>query len=722
MKRLSFVLSLLISTAIAAQQPSKTDMDKAMQEYNKMMQDPKLKKVMDSMGVKMGTAQNVKDQFDFASKNTSQQQKNAIMGVETIPSKDMARINALPKGILSDAQLSSWLQNVRTATAAKISAQSKQIAEQIFQTAKKQNSGTAVLAGIASGLWMQGYEEIGLELMGRAVAEDIADADNLNNYAVFLSALGGEQLALPILQKLNRSYPGNCTILNNIGQAWFGLGDMNASKKYLDSAIHFFGMHSEANYTESVIEESKGNKQGAIDAMKTSLQNGYSDAKAKRLDKLQGGINNGDIGWNFPKPADALGLEKLRTQRPDFYYSVSEALTLHPKWVALRNACLQKSQAINTELRQRMATVQAEMMKALKTNGASVANTSANTVNNFIAKKARAMLSAVSREEADFIQRMEAKAKKLCESIPALNRQLALQINDINNKYTKQRREKELADGNKYDKFEGDNSHQAKLILEYNEKACQEAKKLVNEHYLRFNRILNDLCNEWVNRELYYTNEIVYYNKYSNLVDNEYQVSKLVAILHFLDVIGQNAYTQPVDFFTGSTAYFANGLNCKDPEDKNVSMKLADYDELHCDNHITLYIPKVGVSHWDCNIETDTISLSYKGVGLEGKYKENLANGKKSWHVDLGYSESIGSKTAGPVKAGGSVTVGNFVEGDETGVTDAGATVKITVKVGTTVSVPGVTTGTSVGIEGRVGFNSGPSLSGSGLLSGVSVK
>jgi hypothetical protein len=488
---------------------------------------------------------------------------------------------------------------------------------------------------------------------------------------------------------------------------------MNNSKKYLDSAIHFFGMHSEANYTEAVIEESKGNKQAAIDNMKISLQNGYSAAKAKRLDKLQGGINNGDIAWNFPKPADALGLEKLRSQRPEFYFSAEDATIMNAKWNAFQDACSKKARQVSEEMNKIMKTVQAAMMKMIGNNGATAAHSNANTVNSFIVKKASEMATALRREQSDFTLRMEAKAKNLCESFPARRSELNLKLRAISDKYMKEYYKKQEDDGNKYDKFEGDNSHPEKLLREAEDKICQESKPLLNAYYMYANRILSDLGKEWVDKELYYTNEIVYYSKYSTTDENQYQIDKLLAIAHFLNVIGHQTYTQPS---------FVGGSECKDKNEKPQSMKLADYDELHCDNHITLYVPKVGVSHWDCNTETDTLSIGAAGWGLDGTYKENLSNGKKSWHADLGYSQTVGSTKAGPVKGEVSAGGGCFVEGDETGATDGGVYVKGGVKVGTTISVPGVSTGTSIGIEGRVGFNSGPSLSGKGGLSGISIK
>lgn len=727
MNKIMVILLLSLTTSAYTQQ----DMNKAMAEYQKMMNDPKLKKTMQDMGVKMPDAKTISQQYKSAAANTSQKQMNAILGVETVPVKDVARITALPKGIFTDAQMNVFLKNVQTTASTKISAQSKKYADQIYQNVKKQNTGTEYLAWVANGLWMKGYAEIGLELMGRAVAENPSDVDNLNNYAVFLSTLGGEQLALPILQKLNRSYPGNSTLLNNIGQAWFGLGDFTTSKKYLDSAIHFFGMHSQANYTEAIIEDAKGNKEGAIDYLKKSLQNGYSPAKAKKLDKLQKGINNGDIAWNFPKNADALGLQKLVVQRPPIYFSVSDGKIQHPVWAAFEEACLKKLLEMREELEKRVAEVNKSMLNQSGGNSinvpgmgsVSIGGGNASSVNNFISEKALQLLWAIDREEADFTQRMEAKASKLCESMTADRTQVLLKIDTINQKYTKERQEKEEADGNKYDEYEGDDRHSKQLLKTYNEKACQEAVKLANEYYLHYNRIISDLSTEWVNRAMYYTNESVYYSRYAKQNDNEYQIAKLGAIISFINVIGRSIYTTPVYLYD---------FSCKEEKEKEVSMKLQDYDEIHCDNHVSLSVPGIGTSNWDCNIETDNINL---GGIVSVKYREDLSNGKFNLHGELGYSKSIGSKSAGPVKVSVSAGGGGFIEATEKGVSDWGVIVHTEAKVGAggdikmgtgssgqedTQSVGKSTT--AAGVEVRVGWNSGPSLEGKGVLSGVSIK
>ncbi len=120
---------------------------------------------------------------------------------------------------------------------------------------------TAAAGHIAAGLWATGNAKIALYLMGKICAAAPV-TDNLNNYASMLSMMGAEQLAIPILNNLNTKFPHNSTLLNNLGQAWFGLGEISKAEKYLDSTIRLYAYHSQANYTKAVIEESRGKIRG----------------------------------------------------------------------------------------------------------------------------------------------------------------------------------------------------------------------------------------------------------------------------------------------------------------------------------------------------------------------------------------------------------------------------------------------------------------------------
>lgn len=127
--------------------------------------------------------------------------------------------------------------------------------------------------------------------MGKACVSDMSNSNNLNNYAAFLTMAGGEHAALPILQKLNLQYPGNSTILNNIGQAWYGLGEMNNANQYLDSAMHFYGNHSQANQTKSEIQKSEGKTQESIESLKRSIKENYTPEKEVQLENLVVNLN-----------------------------------------------------------------------------------------------------------------------------------------------------------------------------------------------------------------------------------------------------------------------------------------------------------------------------------------------------------------------------------------------------------------------------------------------
>ena len=168
-------------------------------------------------------------------------------------------------------------------------------------------------------------------IMGKASQKD-PNPDNLNNYAAFLVMLGGEDLALPVLQKLNREFPKNSTIQNNIGQAWFGLGDLVTAEKYLDSAIMTIAWHPQANMTKAVIQENKGDKAGAVESLKKSVQGGYSTTKEDMLRKLGYKLDGKDVADDFNMPADPMGFDNWIGRIPKFPKNHKEQLALQTEW------------------------------------------------------------------------------------------------------------------------------------------------------------------------------------------------------------------------------------------------------------------------------------------------------------------------------------------------------------------------------------------------------
>jgi hypothetical protein len=148
--------------------------------------------------------------------------------------------------------------------------------------------------------------------------DDEADPDNLNNYASFLSMAGAEHAALPILQYLNNKYPKNSTILNNIGQAWFGLGDMLNAKKYLHDCTKLDSNHSQANLSLSSIYHAQRDSQQAVYYLKRSIKETYDPEKEAELARLGVTLTYDDMpALNYPMKNDPLRLVEFVQSFPE---------------------------------------------------------------------------------------------------------------------------------------------------------------------------------------------------------------------------------------------------------------------------------------------------------------------------------------------------------------------------------------------------------------------
>ncbi len=194
----------------------------------------------------------------------------------------------------------------------------KKEALEIYNETKAEYKFVAVIANAASGCWMLGHWEKALFIMGRACIDDITDADNLNNYAAFLISTGGEQAALPILLYLNHKYPKNSTIQNNIGQAWFGLGDLSNAKKYLDSTTKLYINHSMANTSLSQIYLSQGDSSRSIAFLKAAIKETYDPDKEAQLLNLGYTLKYADMPpFNYPMKKDPFGIIPLINAIPE---------------------------------------------------------------------------------------------------------------------------------------------------------------------------------------------------------------------------------------------------------------------------------------------------------------------------------------------------------------------------------------------------------------------
>ncbi len=270
---------------------------------------------------------------------------------ETVPNRDSKRISMLPDKTLTDAELVVFVKKIHSEVERLLPAKYKTEASKIYDTEKAEKRSSNYINNVATNLWMTGYNELAIYILGKECTADTENDNNLSNYAAFLTMMHAEHAALPILQYLNNKYPSNSTILNNIGQAWYGLGDMNNANKFLDTAILLYPRHSQANQTKSRIQQSEGETQDAIESIKRAIKENYTYEKEARLNKLGGKLEYNDMPFRYWMKPEPLGIEKFMFVIPDYVTEGGTAAVISEmEWTDFRKKIAIAANKINDEI------------------------------------------------------------------------------------------------------------------------------------------------------------------------------------------------------------------------------------------------------------------------------------------------------------------------------------------------------------------------------------
>jgi tetratricopeptide (TPR) repeat protein len=275
---------------------------------------------------------------------------------DEIPQKNIKRISALPENVLTEGQLKYLLTKASDQIDKTIPAEEKAEAQSIYKEIKTKTNSSAAIANTAAACWIYGHWEKALWLSGKACLDDMSNTNNLNSYASYLLMMGSEHIALPVLQYLDEKFPKNSTILNNIGQAWFGLGDMENAKRYLEAAEALMPDHCLANLTPSKIYASEGDAPRAMAALKKSIRKNYTQEKEVELEKLGGELDDDDILFDYPVKEDAFDIEPFLSAFPQIPGSVAESHQGSLNWDAFEavvNSIGEKAKAAEREASER---------------------------------------------------------------------------------------------------------------------------------------------------------------------------------------------------------------------------------------------------------------------------------------------------------------------------------------------------------------------------------
>ena len=692
-------MNIILVASALAQRPSKEQMEadkkklaEAMKKLNEKTSGMSLaaKKGYDSLLNQYGIGQKMDNAIKQV--NKSQAIKSGDVANGLIPVKNTKAIAAIA-ATPSNVNMGSFVGNIGNTIFAAVLPAAKNKANNIYKDLKEKGATIDEMGNAATALWVGGRTQIALSLMAQVCKDDPNNTDNLNNYAAMLTMMGAPEMAIPLLNNLNGRFKKNSTILNNLGQAWFALGDADKAQKYLDTTLALSAAHAQANETMCMIAESKGNKTAATAAAKTAFKQGYSNTRASLLKNL-GYIPGGSDYNNFPpadKSDDLLNLGGFTM--PDFPKSVAACKAQDPVWKQFRAAIEQRLKALqkvsgesNKQMLNQLEQQQKQFMDAMNRTKANPGSVTQGEAMKIVAVPMYA--DKINARENIVLQNLQQKKQAAAQSIKdymngeggALHKKYDDAILAINKKMA--------------DVGEGGNT-----TLEM---ICRESVKASDEFLKQYNTKLEGLYNDYLAADKQLLNEIAYSSLYSTYPKLLPGINAGLQAQWLRDLsLTQNGFN------------FANIIkfDCiDDAEGKNG--RLTQFKDPNCTINSEFGSAKLGFTMTlTCSGLTTTVNA---GV-ISGTLNQDLdhagfGDSFKNCTVSIGPKISAGGKL-GPLQASVSAGVGADIEIDRTGVTDV-------VVAGGVEAAAGVgAAGASAGMEGRMSLNSGAgSLNGTGIF------
>jgi len=690
-----FIASTCFIVTVFSQKPSKEQMEadkKRMAEAMKKLNEttskmsPEAKRMYDSTMNAMGVGQKMNNAISQVNSNQSAKDGSVANGL--IPAKNTKAIAAIA-ATPSNANMDAFVGSSGTATFAAVLPAAKNKANDIYKDLKQKGANTDEMGNAAAALWVGGRTQIALSLMARVCKDDAGNTDNLNNYAAMLTMMGAPETAIPILNNLNGRFKKNSTILNNLGQAWFALGDADKAQKYLDTTLTISAAHAQANETMCMIAEGKGNKTAATAAAKTAFKQGYSNTRADLLKKLGYTSGAGDYN-NFPpanKSDDLLNLGPFSSMEFPKSYADMKMYEIQRKQYLAEVDKLSKplKKIVDESKKATMKQMEAQQKQFLNVMNKSISNPGPVSQGEALAIVRVPMFS----------EKVNAKEKLMLENLQRKKNTILQKIAQFKN-----------GDGSTYktayDATMKKINERWKNVgaggSENNEVLCSESVKAVDSYLNAFNTKYEDLYNEYLTVQKQLLNEMSYLSLYTTYPGLMPAINAGLK-LQWLNDLSFKAEVPGVTYGCSNEGKINGG-------------KLTQFKDPNCTINSEFGSAKLGfIMTLTCSGLTTTVNA---GV-ISGTLNQDLdhagfGDSFKNCTVSIGPKVSAGGKL-GPLQASVSAGVGADIEIDRTGVTD------VVVVAGAEAAAGVGPVGASAGMEGRMSLNTGAgSLNGTGIF------
>ena len=166
-----------------------------------------------------------------------------------LPAKDVKRLSLIPIQPPSLIQLSDMLRTTKQQIETVVK---PSVVQEVKKIVTGQNA--EVLQQSAIGTFYADKPEQSLLIAIEAALKDVNDQTGWNNVAAIMNMTGFQHKAIPILMNQLQGDPNNSMMLNNMGQAYLGLGDIGMAEMFLKQCLQYDPLNPEANRSMGMIK------------------------------------------------------------------------------------------------------------------------------------------------------------------------------------------------------------------------------------------------------------------------------------------------------------------------------------------------------------------------------------------------------------------------------------------------------------------------------------
>jgi tetratricopeptide (TPR) repeat protein len=207
-----------------------------------------------------------------------------------------AKLSQLPQ-LKTEESYTNYIQQLNTSIANAIKPEEKKKADDYIRNKKLTQSKDIGNTALAS--WLQNKLAASLYLFSKAIITNPADALTANNFSAFLLMGGLPEKSIPILEYWNKQKPGEPTILSNLGNAYYRLGDVDKAMKFLQQCVQADTLNATANKILCLLFLKQGDTKKAEEHGTRSISTSHDEQVISILRQLNKQIKPGVIMSRF---------------------------------------------------------------------------------------------------------------------------------------------------------------------------------------------------------------------------------------------------------------------------------------------------------------------------------------------------------------------------------------------------------------------------------------